>query len=382
MGFRKRQSRFAYDLAWLTITLAMVAFLGSGIAADRAGRGPEPGPNAEADPAAKARLASAYGKLPLSFEANRGQTQRQVKFLSRGPGYALYLTKDGAVLALSRGNQKSNVRGQKAKGEGRNVLTQSPLNSPGLGTQPPAPAILRMNLVQADPRAKVVGMDELTGKSNYFIGNDPRKWRTNVPNYGKVKYSGVFPGIDLVYYGNQRQLEYDFVVSPGGDPRAIALQFETRNSKSEDRQTEIAANGDLVIQTEGGEVRLRKPIVYQVTDSKSPTDNRTYLDGRYVLRAANPKSKIGNSKHEVAFDVASYDRSLPLVIDPVMDYSTYLGGTDLDQGFAVAVDTSGNAYITGKTASTDFPPAGTPFQAACNGCSTNVTERLRRQSPG
>jgi hypothetical protein len=174
--------------------------------------------NAQVDPAAQARLVGTYGKLPLSFEANRGQTQGQVKIFSRGPGYALYLTKDGAVLALSRGSQKSirqlTDKGQKTNVEDREARTRSPLDNSGLSTQSSAPAFLRMKLMEADPHAKVVGMDELPGKSNYFIGNDPKKWRTNVPNYGKVKYSGVFPGIDLVYYGNQRQLEYDFVVSP------------------------------------------------------------------------------------------------------------------------------------------------------------------------
>ncbi len=193
-----------------------------------------------------------------------------------------------------------------------------------------------------------------------------------MPTYGKVKYEGVYPGVDLVYYGNQRQLEYDFVVAPGADPKAITLEIENRNSKIEarqskiqkpvlsaakDRKSKIDSNGDLVVQAEGGEVRFHKPVVYQpivdAANPKSKIQNRKLLDGRYILTADN----------RVQFEIAGYDTTKPLVIDPVLVYSTYLGGNDDDHGDAndddhgdaIAVDSSGNAYVAGYTVSGNFP---------------------------
>jgi hypothetical protein len=163
------------------------------------------------------RLIQSYGKMPLSFEANQGQTDPKVKFLSRGSGYSLFLTASEAVLKLERASQMTKgpaTRDQKSK-------------SP----QPPVPQVLRMKLVGANPNPNVRGTDQQEGKSNYFIGNDPKKWRTNVPNYGKVKYEGVYPGVDLVYYGNQQQLEYDFVVAPGAAPAVIRLDLGTAGER-------------------------------------------------------------------------------------------------------------------------------------------------------
>src|ERR1700690_1222280 len=163
----------------------------------------------------KTRLAENYGKLPLSFEVNQDQTDRRVKFFSRGKGYSLFLTGDEAVLTLKR-------------------VSQTPPHNSSLVTTPKRTQrktanalkttdnVLRMKLAGANVDAKVTGTNELPGKSNYFIGNDPKKWRTNVPTYAKVKYQNVYPGVDLVYYGNQGgELEYDFVVAPGGDPSSI-----------------------------------------------------------------------------------------------------------------------------------------------------------------
>src|SRR5437667_20730 len=238
--------------------------------------------------------------LPLSFEPNEGQTDSRVKFLSRGSGYTFFLAADEAVLALRKSevrSQKSGARSSKAetgnsKFETRNSGQLSLFPVPGslfASLDPPAPspesrapAVLGMKLVGANQAAKVTALDELPGKSNYFIGTDPKKWRTDVPTYGKVKYEGVYPGVDLVYYGNQRQLEYDFGVAPGADPKAITLAIENRNSKIaarqskiQNRKSKIDSNGDLVVQAEGGEVRLHEPVVYQL-----------------IADAANPKSKI------------------------------------------------------------------------------------------
>ena len=167
-----------------------------------------------------------------------------------------------------------------------------------------------MTLVNANPQSQAAGHDALPGKSNYFIGNDPAKWRTNIPTYAKVKYEGVYPGVDLVYYGNQGQLEYDFVVAPGADPGLVTLAFEGA------REVHIDARGELVLGVEGGEVRQHKPVVYQEVAGV-----KQEVAGRYVMKGTR----------QVGFRVAAYDPSRPLIIDPVLVYSTYLGGSGGDE---------------------------------------------------
>jgi hypothetical protein len=339
-------------------------------------------------------LIGAYGKLPLSFEANQGQTDPRVKFFSRGQSYSLFLTGEGAVLSLR--SQKSGVGSQLTRsgqwsvagGRLRRTTDRGPrtteaffaplIQNPKWQIQNAAAlqpesrvaspesrlSVLRLKLVGASPLAKVAGVDELPGKSDYFIGNDPRKWRTNVPSYGKVRYEQVYPGIDLLYYGNQQQLEYDFVVSPGADPKAIALNIDGAD------KMEIDGQGDLVLRAGGGEVRLRKPVVYQPTadsalreraNQKSEIRNRQFLSARYAL--------VG--KNRVAFEVASYDRSLPLIIDPVLSYSTYLGGSGFDYASGIGVDSAGNVYVAGYTDSVDFPLAASAQAAGGGGaCGT------------
>ena len=303
-----------------------------------------------ATPAARAKgLAPTFGKLPLGFEANQGQTDRAVKFLLRGRGYALFLTADEA--ALTNDIQRTTD------------------------------SVLRMRLVGANASLAVTGADELPGRSNYLIGNDPQKWRTNVPNYAKVKYQNVYPGVDLVYYGNQRgQLEYDFVVAPGADERAIKLQVGAGFVPARDGQPRgvplrIAANGDLVVKTGEGEVRFHKPVVYQpaihsgqrTADCGQPTP----IEGHYVLQAGN----------QVGFQVASYDRTRPLVIDPVLFYSTYFGGAGADQALAVAVDSQGDFYVTGQTASSSFPLAGA-FQGTYGGITDAFVAKFKGDGSG
>ncbi len=331
------------------------------------------GAKSEADQTARARLDANYGRLPLSFEANRGQADGRVKFLSRGRGYTLFLTADEAVLAL-KSHQSPAVSSQShpAKDTGPRTTDrrlggsidnhQSRIdNASSL-----APTVLRVKLAGAKPAPEVTGLDELPGKSNYFIGNDPAKWRANVPNYAKVRYEEVYPGIDLVYYGNQRQLEYDFVVAPGADPRAIRLRVDgavapMSSSAAGTPPLQIDANGDLVISTDGGEVRFHKPVVYQVPapvaaqHGRRTTDNRQFLDGRYVLAANN----------DVRFEVSAYDETRPLIIDPVLSYSTYLGGIDYDDAYGIAVDSAGSAFVVGETASVNFPTTLGALDTTC-----------------
>ena len=315
----------------------------------------------------RAKLAKNYGKLPLSFEPNRGQTDPQVKFLSRGRGYGLFLTGSEAVLALRNASREPKAGNGPLPGTKNDRLRTTDALFPSLIKNPesqfaeaapsaadiqrrPSTTALRMKLLGANPAAKVTGMDRLAGKSNYFIGNDPKKWRTNVANYAKVKYDEVYPGIDLVYYGNQGQLEYDFVVEPGADPKAIALDIEGAG------EPEIDNAGDLVVDLgDGGEVRLHKPVVYQRVLNRGHRIERLPLDGKYVLLADN---KIG-------FEVPAYDKTQPLIIDPVLTYSTYLGGTDFEFARSIAADDAGNAYVAGTTFSSDFPTAS-PLQSLCD----------------
>ncbi len=165
------------------------------------------------------RLRAAYGKLPLYFEANRGQSDRRVHFLARGNGYRLFLTNNEAVLALSRIEDRgSKIAASDSWAAGRGSRSSI--------LHPRSSSVLRLKLLDANPRPGVTGQAMLPGKVNYLHGNDPRRWQTNVPTYAKVHYRHVYPGIDLVFYGRQRQLEYDFEVAPGADPRRIALRFD------------------------------------------------------------------------------------------------------------------------------------------------------------
>src|SRR5438445_703660 len=281
--------------------------------------------------APEARVSETYGKLPLHFQANRGQTHEDVRFLARGPGYSLFLTPTEAVLTLMKPESSARKPAAHGKSEPR---------GPATGT------VLRMTFAGANPEPRVTGLEELPRKANYFIGNDRAKWRTNVPTYAKVQYREVYPGIDLVYYGNQQQLEYDFVVRPGANPNRIVLGFEGAD------RLEVDAQGDLVLHTAAGPIRQRKPVIYQEVGGV-----RKEIPGGYVL----------SGPQQVSFQLAAYDQSRPLVIDPVLVYSTYLGGSDRDAGLGIAVDAAGNAYVTGQTSSTNFPTTAGAFQTAFGG---------------
>jgi hypothetical protein len=313
----------------------------------------------EAPSTAKARLQEAYGKLPLSFEANRGQTDPQVRFLSRAGGHTLFLAPTEAVLVL-RSRKEVNRYSLNVNRAPHDPTAQPPDDSTAKRPNDSATqrtndstiephndsTVLRMSFVGANPKTRVEGQEGLPGKANYFTGNDPTKWRTHVPTYAKAHYQDLYPGIDLIYYGNQRQLEHDFVVRPGADPSRIALSFQGAD------KVEVDAQGDLVLHTAAGAIRQRKPVIYQEVAGL-----RRDIAGGYLLKG----------KHTVGFNVDKYDPNRPLIIDPVLVYSTYLGGSTFDQGTGIAVDAAGNAYVTGGTNSSNFPTTAGAFQTTFAG---------------
>src|ERR1700676_5491917 len=360
---------FNTRLLCLPVTLAITIGIGSKPVA-RTAASIAPDVKAEMpNKLSQAKLIESYGKLPLSFEANHGQTDQRVKFLSRGRGYALFLTSDETVLSL-QGNQAhpkektvvapcspsgaSPLPGlSSVQAAGCNSVLQQLPHAQGRNLHPMwesqnrTATSLRMTLVGANRHAKTSGIDEQPGKANYFIGNDAAKWRTNVATYAKVRYREVYPGVDLVYYGNQGQLETDFVLSAGADPNRIAVNFQGAD------RLEVDGRGDLLLHIADRSVVLRKPFIYQEVDGV-----RREIAGGYLIEDGQ----------RVGFRVPDYDRSKPLVIDPVLSYSTYLGGSGDDEGYGIAVDSSGNAYVTGFTQSTNFPGTSTStIQSAYRG---------------
>jgi uncharacterized repeat protein (TIGR03803 family) len=347
----------------------------------------------------ESKLLANYSKLPLSFEPNQGQVSGPVKFLSRGRGYTIFLTDDEAVLTLRKSQPGMSQFGKFGLAGGLDPFgpvdpragrwpslahgwkSMSRSLIPALSQMVPEPnpgeggvaerleaqplQVVRMRLVGGNAKGRVVGLDQLPGRSNYFIGNDPKKWRTNVPSYARVKYQGVYPGVDLVYYGNQRQLEYDFVVAPGADPGVIALRLAANlprqaGSSESELPLRVTSKGDLWVAAGGNELRFLKPVVYQVVDGR-----RVHVAGRFALR----------DQRTVGFRLGHYDPAKALVIDPVLIYSTYLGGSASDAGNGIAVDSSGNAYIIGNTTSVNFPTVG-PLQGSLDGSSNVFVAKL------
>ena len=239
----------------------------------------------------RAAVLARYDRLPLSFEENHGQADASVKFLSRGRGYALLLSANETVLRLSADT-------------------------------------VRMRFQGASAAPRLFGLDPQSGKVNYLLGNDSGKWLRDVATYARVEYRELYPGISLVYYGNQHQLEYDLVIAAHADPSAIRMCFDGIQSLA------VGPDGELVLKTAAGEIRQSRPLVYQETNGV-----RKELRGRYVV--AGPR--------EAGFQVDGYDAAKPLVIDPVLNWASYLGGGGDDDIWAVAVDSSGSAYVAGES---------------------------------
>ena len=263
------------------------------------------------------RYQQMYTQLPLRFELNQGQSDPRVKFMARGNGYGLFLTPQEVVLRLgSSGNAEDSAA---------------------------ASSVVRLQLKGANAAPHLTGLNPLAGASNYLLGNEPKHWRLQVPGYEKVKYERVYPGIDVIYYGQQRQLEYDFLVAPGANPAQIKMTFSSAQSLC------LGANGDLLLQQPTTELRLKQPVAYQEIKGERRT-----VAVAYTLDA----------NQQISFRLGQYNRRYQLVIDPVLAYATYLGGLGQEQGLGIAVDKDGNAYVVGSTTSARFPGTSALLQGA------------------
>lgn len=306
-------------------------------------------PTAPLSAPSRAALDESFGRLPLQFEVNRGQVDPRVRYLTRGSGSTLFLTDDEAVLVLSRHEKAPESE------------TMSPLDRRDRGRREKGKrvsSVVRMKLEGSKPKPRLDGLDRLPGNVNYFIGNDPKKWRTDVPTYRKVKIEDVYEGIDLVYYGNQHQVEYDFVVKPGVDPSVIRIAFTGADRISTD------AAGDLLIATAVGNLRMKSPLVYQERDGR-----RELVAAAYVVLPGERK---------VEFRLASYDRTRELVIDPVVVWSTYAGPLE-GQLLTVSALAAGDVVTTGWANHASFPTTPGAFQPtdpSGSNYSTGVVMRL------
>jgi len=292
--------------------------------------------NAQAESPAR----SLFAGLPLIFEPNQGQanldpTDPRAKFLTHGSGYSLFLGPEGAILSLAS-RERSKPRQSR-----RDSIEQAPSAT--------RVELVAMKLAGANPHANLTGADLLPGKSNYLLGNDPAKWRQGVPQFAQVRYENIYPGINLLFYGNQGRLEYDFQLAPGSDPGQPELEFKGAKLELKDGALVIhGKNG----QGEGGSVRLEAPRVYQEIGGKEQA-----VQGNFVLRGAN----------RAGFAIGEYDHSRELVIDPILTFSTYFGGSGDEHSTSVAVDGSFNVYLTGSTTSPNLPTATGILQTTLNG---------------
>jgi hypothetical protein len=282
---------------------------------------------ANAEPPNHERVSTLLSGFPLSFEPNQGQSNAKVKFLSHGVGYSVFLSADDAVLALQE-------------------MKEAPPSRAGKMRQYEE-AALRMQFVDANRAAELSPLDELRGKSNYFLGNNPEQWRTGIAQFRRVEYRNIYPGVDLLFYGNSKKLEYDFVVNPGGDLSRIRVRLRGAD--------QICLNGEnLSVKVGERYLQFTKPLVYQETEG-----GRKQVEGHFVVR--------GN---EFSFRVGKYDHAKPLVIDPALDYSENLGGSG--RATSIAVAPTGEVFLAGSTNTPNFPATVGAFQTTMKSGSVNA----------
>ena len=273
--------------------------------------------SAQRNSAPTGAMATAIAHLPVTFEQNQGQSSTDVRYIARTGSSTTLIRSSGAAVILRPGRQAQGQR----------------LHRPEMSQ------MIAMHLIGVNQRAAVSGQELEPEKSNYFVGSDPAKWQTDLPHYARVKIQGVYPHVDMLYYATEQQLEYDFVVSPLGDPKRLRMRFDGQDHLSIDRA------GKLVLQAGKERLTLQTPTTYQTVHGQ-----------RKLVQAAFVQS----GQHEVKIRVGSYDHALPLIIDPKLEYSSYLGGTDDEGIFGIGFDLEGNIYVAGETSSLNFPGAGVP----------------------
>jgi Beta-propeller repeat len=280
------------------------------------------GPQAGAPQMSKKEALDAYEKLPLSFVPNEGQTDKAVRYYAQGAGYGFFFTNKGATLSFAEG-----------KGRGGQALA--------------------LDFLEANPDATLTARRRLTGKVNYLVGDDPAKWQKGLSTHGELLYGGLWPGIDMAVRGEGGNLKYEFHVKPGASVDEVRLGYRGAEGLS------VGAGGDLLVRTSLGVLKDSAPVTYQLIGGE-----RVPVKSRYVLK--------GDGGY--GFEVGAHDPRYPLIIDPGLDYSTFLGGTDDDEGLDLAVDTRGRAYVTGNTISDDFPTTPGAFDTTLNGGDAFVTK--------
>ena len=259
--------------------------------------------SAKSTDAAAQRARVAFGNLPVTFEPNQGQADAAVKYMTHWHGYNLFLTSKEAVFTMPLASQNSALLDLSKRKE--NSASGVSKSGSSLTASPNAESVIRMTMPGANQQPVITSEDQQPGVKNYFIGNDPKNWHTNIPAFARVRYHDVYPGVDVVYHGT-RQLEFDMVVGAGANPDKIKLSFDGAQRVSTDNA------GNLILTSEAGELRLQHPVSYQEKDG-----TRTTVDSRFVVK----------NDHEVVFALGSYDRSRELVIDPSISFATYLWGT-------------------------------------------------------
>ena len=321
----------------------------------------------EASDIKKSTILESYGKIPLEFTTNSGQLDSQVKFTTRGYGAAMFFTQEGTTFLLSRGKEKSIIKrkNQTLEKKNRNIKfdrTLNPLEERESEIEKEYYA-LKKYFVNANPNPEITGEGLLPWYNNYFIGNDPAKYSTEVPNYAKIQLKNIYDGIDLFYYGNKKSIKYDFVVQPGENPEQIVLMYDFGNISVAEGSISINQNGELVVKTPFGNMIERKPYCYQVIDGE-----KVEVEVQY---------KIISQKHnKFTFHISHYNPAFPLIIDPELIYSTYIGGSSDEYCYGIALDGDNNAYITGYTESTGFPTTSGVWDLIHNGSADVFVSKL------
>jgi len=297
-----------------------------------------------------AKIMKTISGLPVNFIENKGQVNEKVKYYARHNGATIYFTNDGIVFDFIREMKSAEIR-REAKGP--DVRKE--------GERDYQRQVVRMKLNASNASAQIIGINRLLGTHNYFIGNDRSKWRVDVPSYGEVYYKDVYAGIDLKFYAKNGVMEYDFIVHSGGNPEKIDVAFEGIEGMR------VADNGDLLIKTAFGDLRQKAPHIYQLLDGK-----KVEIAGGFRIKHSEKVWQGRAVSAAYGFHVDAYNKKYALVIDPALVYSTFVGGSGNDMGNGIAVDSSGNVYVIGSTASAAFPTTLGAYDRTYNGGNYDV----------